>query len=1057
MQPNTALALVLGAIAIIFTGDSRRSEKGRLAASAVAAVVALLGLLTLGEYVFSWDSGIDRIFISSAHTAARLYPGRPAPQTAANFALLGAALLVYNFRVLSIRIGQVCALVVGANAIVAMTGYIFSTSQFYGFPSITSDIGMAVHTAASFILLALALLCSRPNDGMMSLVVSDTRSGGMARRILFAGILAPPLVGALSRIGVYANWYDTSVQVSLFAVVIVALVLRTTWRAARQSEQDELRARIALDETQAANERLQKALEERRIFEALIENSSDFIGIADPAGKPIYLNPAGRRMLGLSPDFPVEQIQIQDCYPPELRSFVTDVILKTMIERGQWSGETYFRHWQTQEAIPVSDEHFMIPDRATGRVLGMGTVTRDISDVRRSQDLLRQSQERFDLALRGANLAAWDWNIKTGEVIFSPRWAEMRGLRPEEIKPHVDSWSSGVHPDDWPRVQRALTEYFHGLVPEYAAEFRALTKSGDWIWVLDRGKVFTRDEKGQPHRMVGTELDITERKRLEENLRLSEAKSSGIVSISADAIISIDENYRITLFNEGAEKIFGYSKAEAIGASLDILIPERFRAIHREHVAGFTAGQATARRMGHRETPIFGVRKNGEEFPADAAISKLDVRGKPIMTVALRDISDQKRIENEQRFLADVGAVLTSTLDYEDTLSNIAQLAVRDLADFCIVDVVEEVGGIRRLKVVNRDPSKAWICDLFMQVPLDQSHPSLVASVFENRQMVLSRFPSSESSALFSEESVRALRAADLKSFIAVPLLARGRLLGVITFISSSRFHEYGPADVRLAEELARRAALSIQNARLFDEAQRAIKTREDVLSIVSHDLGNPLANIELVVYLFRRMDRIDPSQVREFADKIERSSNEMKALIADLLDFARIQSGTFSIVPSTDSLSGVVMPVLDRIRVQAEARQQTLEVDLPSTLPQVAVDAHRIAQVVSNLVRNAIKFTPREGTIRISARQQDQQIVVAVTDTGPGIPQEHLSRIFDRYWQAPGTTKKGTGLGLSIAKGIVEAHRGTIWAESQLGMGSSFLFTLPLADLDTKRANSVA
>jgi PAS domain S-box-containing protein len=189
-----------------------------------------------------------------------------------------------------------------------------------------------------------------------------------------------------------------------------------------------------------------------------------------------------------------------------------------------------------------------------------------------------------------------------------------------------------------------------------------LTKSGDWIWILDRGKVFTRDEEGQPHRMVGTELDITERKRLEQDLRLSEAKSSGIVSISADAIISIDENQRITLFNEGAEKIFGYSKAEAMGASLDILLPERFRALHREHVAGFTAGQATSRRMGQRESPIFGLRKSGKEFPADAAISKLEVGGKRIMTVALRDITDQKRIENEQRFLSEVGAVLASTL-----------------------------------------------------------------------------------------------------------------------------------------------------------------------------------------------------------------------------------------------------------------------------------------------------------------------------------------------------------------------------------------------------------
>jgi signal transduction histidine kinase len=205
-------------------------------------------------------------------------------------------------------------------------------------------------------------------------------------------------------------------------------------------------------------------------------------------------------------------------------------------------------------------------------------------------------------------------------------------------------------------------------------------------------------------------------------------------------------------------------------------------------------------------------------------------------------------------------------------------------------------------------------------------------------------------------------------------------------------------------------------------------------------------------------MERIDADKVREFADKVQRSAHEMKALIADLLDFARIQSGTFSVAASADRLNGVVMPVIDRMRTQAEARRQILEVDLPSTLPPVAVDALRIGQVISNLVRNAIKFTPREGTIRITARQQDQQIVVTVADTGPGIPQEHLVRIFDRFWQAPGTKEKGSGLGLSIAKGIVEAHGGTIWAESQLGRGSSFSFTLPLADLDTtKRADSAA
>ena len=196
---------------------------------------------------------------------------------------------------------------------------------------------------------------------------------------------------------------------------------------------------------------------------------------------------------------------------------------------------------------------------------------------------------------------------------------------------------------------------------------------------------------------------------------------------------------------------------------------------------------------------------------------------------------------------------------------------------------------------------------------------------------------------------------------------------------------------------------------------------------------------------------------MKEFVNKIQRSADHMEGLIADLLDFARIQSGTFAVVVLADRLSQVLMPVIDRMRAQAEAKRQTLEVDLPSSLPYAAVDAHRVGQVISNLVSNAIKFTPQEGTIRVAARERDHKIVVSVVDTGPGIPQEHLSKIFDRFWRTPGTKQKGSGLGLSIAKGIVEAHGGTIWAESQLGKGSSFFFTVPLADLVTTERSDAA
>jgi PAS domain S-box-containing protein len=543
-------------------------------------------------------------------------------------------------------------------------------------------------------------------------------------------------------------------------------------------------------------------------------------------------------------------------------------------------------------------------------------------------------------------------------------------------------------------------------------------------------------------------IEVTKQKRLEDELRFSEARSSGILSISSDAIISIDESQRISLFNEGAEKIFGYSQAEAIGAPLDILIPERFRSIHKHHVSGFMTGREYARRMGTRSSEIIGRRKSGEEFPMDAAISKLDVGGKRIMTVELRDVTEQRRTESEQRFLAEVGSVLASTLDYEDTLTNIARLTVRDLADFCTFDVVEPDGSIRRLKVMSRDATKAWVCDWLMRVPFERGY-SFVTSVIERKRPVLIDRLRNDTVPGFSTRGrdIQALRDAGFQSVLAVPLLVRGKLVGVITLISSSASRTYGPSDIRLASELAHRAAFSIENARLFGEAQRAVKTREDVLAIVSHDLMGPVTTIGLAAHLLDKFERMEGGKIRHLTSTIQRGADRMQLLISDLLDLAKLQSGTFSIKRSVDSMTHIANAVIDGLKLMAEAKRQTLETDLPSGLPAVSVDHQRIGQVLSNLVGNAIKFTPEGGKIRVSARQHGNEVLVSVADSGPGIPSDHLTRVFDWFWQAQGTKRTGSGIGLSIAKGIVEAHGGTIWAESELGKGTSFLFTLSLAD----------
>jgi PAS domain S-box-containing protein len=745
------------------------------------------------------------------------------------------------------------------------------------------------------------------------------------------------------------------------------------------------------------------------------------------------------RIFGVAPETPMTYAAFLSCVHPEDRAGV-DRAWKAALR-----GELYdIEHriivngevrWVREKADLELDENHVL-------VGGIG-VTLDITARKQSDADLRRERERLELAVRVADLALWDWNVASGEITFNARWAEMRGYRSEEILGHVDTWISGVHSDDLPRVTQVLDEHLQGRRSEYETEHRVRTKSGEWIWILDRGKVIARNERGEPLRMAGTELDITSRKRAEEALGLAEAKWRGIISIAADAIISIDKDQRIMLFNEGAEKIFGYSRAEVLGAPLDILIPKRLRAIHRRRVERFTAGEDVSRRMGDRdEVQIYGLRKNAEEFPADAAISKLEVGNERILTVVLRDVTDQKRTERAQSFLAEVGPILATTLDYDETLSKIAELTVRYLADFCIVDVIDDGGGLRRLETRARDPAKAWVVEALSRVPLARGRPHLAAIALETGRPVLIERATPEVVASWaqSDEHLRALRGLDAKSVIAVPLLLHGKHLGTLVLVSSTR--PYERADLRLAEALAHRAALSIENAKLYRVAKKAIEARDDVLGIVAHDLRNPLGAILMSAALLERPG-VQPERLTKSAKLIERAASRMNRLIDDLLDVTRIEGGRLTMRLAWVSMEELLSECVESQKPIASSTSIDLRLARPKDLPDtICVDRDRVLQIFENLIGNAIKFTPPGGAITVAGERRASDVVFSVKDTGSGISAEDLPHVYDRFWQAR-HGRRGTGLGLAIVKGIVEAHGGRAWVESVPGRGSTFFFTI--------------
>lgn len=525
-----------------------------------------------------------------------------------------------------------------------------------------------------------------------------------------------------------------------------------------------------------------------------------------------------------------------------------------------------------------------------------------------------------------------------------------------------------------------------------------------------------------------------------------DSRFEAILAIAADAIITVDESQRIVHFNRGAERIFGYTAGELIGGPLDVLIPERYREAHVRHVADFAAGSESARLMGHRRE-VSGLRKGGEEFPCEASISKIGAPGERLFTVVLRDVTERRQAERNQQLLSEAGARLSKSLEYDETLRVVVELAVPTLADCALLDILDDrrddQAPLYRLASTHADPYCQQILQEYERPRgLAVSTPSRVMDVIRGRRpSVASEVPPARA------EADLGLVAPGLgvRSYMIVPLIAREHVLGALTLLSTSG-RRYGDADLALAQELALRAAFAIDNARLYRIAQNANRIRDEVLGAVSHDLRTPLSVIAMCTRVLLESPPHDEAVRRDMLSTIDQSADWMMRLIRDLLDVSSMEAGRLSIDKRPEDVAPIVERAVQMFARASAERSVPIYEDVPPGLPPVLGDAARLLQVLANLVGNAVKFTQR-GRITVSAEADGDYVVISVTDTGPGIPREHLPHIFDRYWHARRESRiQGSGLGLAIAKGIVEAHGGRIGVESDVGLGTRFSFTVPLA-----------
>jgi PAS domain S-box-containing protein len=543
----------------------------------------------------------------------------------------------------------------------------------------------------------------------------------------------------------------------------------------------------------------------------------------------------------------------------------------------------------------------------------------------------------------------------------------------------------------------------------------------------------------------------------------------GIIALSADAVVCVDREQRIVLFNRSAERIFGYSAQEVEGEPLEMLIPERARAPHARHVEEFGVSSVASRRMGERGE-ITGRRKSGEIFPAEASISRLDLKGRRIYAAVLRDITELRRAEAElaqvmQReraardaaevaerrsaFLADASALLDSSLDYSTTLQSLADLVVPKLADVCFIDVIEDDRASRVASAATSQELRRTAHDLH-QFPRRSDQPYLTREsiVFGRSVLVREALPSALTRVTQHPEHLRLLLELEPRSYMTTPLRARGHTLGAMAFIATGKSRGYTQRDLAFSEQLARRAAMAVDNARIYGEAQRATRARDEILGIVSHDLRNPLSAISMCASALEEDMPDAGDSIRYLVNTITESAGWMNRLIQDLLDIASIETGGLSMDRRDESVADLFTHLEMLFATPARSTGVRLTIDAEPRLPPIVADGERILQVLANLMANALKFTPEGGEIAVRAQattDDPARIRFTVRDSGCGIPPEQLPHIFDRFWQARrGARERGTGLGLAISKRIVETHGGTMYAESEVGRGSTFTFTLP-------------
>ena len=1091
MKANAAVCFILGGFSL-FLLQRRRAELTARNHQKIANclifsssfLIILISLLTVVQYSFNVDLGIDQLLFKDSSTLTGAgTPGRMAPNTAAAFLLLGTALLLLSERrpkYLRVQILSCCAFLI---AFLGLIGYIYDKALFYRIGDYT---GMALHASAAFMLLSFGILFACPERGLIAVIASERAGGIMARRLLPQAIIIPPLVGYFILLGERLQAYRPEVGISLLSVLNVIIFTVLIWQNAktlctadRKRSRAELRlmkAKLDLEtkvekrtlQLQTANEQLQQQIIDSQttkqalqknynLLLTVIDSTPAALFVKDIQGRYMMLNAAGASIIGKS----VNEIIGRDdteLFPPEMAGNIRRTDFQIMR-----AGET--QSIEEELLVKGNLRTFLSTKSAyrdwLGNISGIVSIARDITESKQAEIANRSLAAILEATPDFVGIC----DLEGRAVYINKAGRKMVGIDENE-----DISNRQVAEFTAASARSTLNQAIATAVSGgfWSGETTFVSASGLEIPISQ--VIISHSAPGDKLPYISTiARDISDRFQAEQALQLSQARFAGILEIAEDAIISVGADQKIILFNQGAERIFGWTAAEAIGQSLSLLLPEAFAAPHSHLVSNFGGGIKQARKMGSRKE-IFARRRDGTQFPAEASISKLEVAGEIIFTAILRDVTASRQAEefvrlSEERYrsLAMATAQLVWTMDgqgkpitvidwmaytgqtFEEATDNWASAIHPDDRQITAeawmraVETKSLYEVEHRLRAADGSYRHFWV----RGVPVVAEDGSIREWVgthtdISDRVLVLEALKQSEgqyrSQAAQLEKAVRELHQTQTQLIQTEKISSLGQLVaGVAHEINNPINFIYG--NITHATEYATDllGLLHLYQEKYPNPVPEIVEAAEDL-------------DIDFLMEDFTKI-----------LDSMKLGADRIRDLVVSLRNFSRLDESQMKLVDIHEGIESTLLILQHRLK--GNPLRPAIEIIKEyGNFPKVECYVGQLNQVFMNLLGNAIdaledynrKRSTKEiyanpNRIRISTSANSHTLTIRIADNGVGINQEVIGKLFDPFF----TTKpvgKGTGLGLSISyQIIVEKHRGKLQCISAPGEGAEFVIEIPL------------